>query len=267
MSAGSGQESARYDYDHFGNPLRATGPAARANSLRFSTQFADDITSRVKYLYRDYDAGVGRWLGRDPIEEPGGENLFAFVRNEPTIVIDSTGQYATRFATLPSGDGGRTTFNPTITNITVLVFGCCCKLDTATWAANTVVELNSFPSPPCPNAAAHEDVHAHSDDLLAAKALPVAITYLKSHCAKKGWFSSWWTGSSTWTTSECETRMKSEAAAASSYIQSQAYGMLTSRAHSDIGANDPSFTPAGASKFNTWFTGWLSGKYNGGKYW
>ena len=91
MNADTGTESARYEYDPFGNTLRATGPAARANSLRFSSQFADDVTSRVKYLYRDYDAGKGRWPNRDPIEELGGLNLYGMVGNNPLNRIDAFG--------------------------------------------------------------------------------------------------------------------------------------------------------------------------------
>ena len=91
MKADSGVESARYEYDPFGNTLRATGPAARANSLRFSTQLADDVTGRVKYLYRDYDPGIGKWLNRDHIEEAGGLNLYGMVGNAPLNRIDFLG--------------------------------------------------------------------------------------------------------------------------------------------------------------------------------
>ena len=96
LSANSSALTATYEYDPFGNTLRATGPAADSNSLRFSTQFADDVNRRVKYLYRDYDAGMGRWMGRDPNGEIGfnlyydvrhlhdrSELLYEFVNNDP----------------------------------------------------------------------------------------------------------------------------------------------------------------------------------------
>jgi len=35
------------------------------------------------YKYRHYDAKLGRWPSRDPIQERGGVNLYAFARNEP----------------------------------------------------------------------------------------------------------------------------------------------------------------------------------------
>ena len=91
LNANSSTLTATYEYDPFGNTLRATGPAAEGNSLRFSTQFTDDLTRRVKYLYRDYDAGVGRWLNRDPIGEIGGININTFVGNNPIKDFDIFG--------------------------------------------------------------------------------------------------------------------------------------------------------------------------------
>ena len=39
-----------------------------------------------------YDTNVGRWINRDPIGENGGENLYAFVKNEPTNLVDALGE-------------------------------------------------------------------------------------------------------------------------------------------------------------------------------
>ncbi len=55
----------------FGELLRATGPMAKANPIRFSTQYTDDETDLVCYLHRYYNPSTGRWLSRDPINEPG----------------------------------------------------------------------------------------------------------------------------------------------------------------------------------------------------
>jgi len=43
------------------------------------------------YGYRYYDPVTGRWPSRDPIEEYGGINLYAFVINNPTKWIDYLG--------------------------------------------------------------------------------------------------------------------------------------------------------------------------------
>jgi RHS repeat-associated protein len=42
-------------------------------------------------LYRVYDPRTGRWLSRDPIEEEGGFNLYAYVGGDPINYIDPLG--------------------------------------------------------------------------------------------------------------------------------------------------------------------------------
>jgi hypothetical protein len=48
------------------------------------------------YGYRWYDPVTGRWPSRDPIEEEGGINLYGFVNNASTLLVDVLGQYKTR---------------------------------------------------------------------------------------------------------------------------------------------------------------------------
>ncbi len=86
-----GDISATYEYDPFGRPIRATGPAAQTNPFRFSTKFTDDETGLCYYGYRYYDATLGRWLGRDPLREKGGLNLYSICRNNTTSKIDKLG--------------------------------------------------------------------------------------------------------------------------------------------------------------------------------
>jgi RHS repeat-associated protein len=47
---------------------------------------------KVVSCYRYYNPGTGRWLSRDPIEEEGGVNLYAFVNNTPSNAVDALGQ-------------------------------------------------------------------------------------------------------------------------------------------------------------------------------
>ncbi len=91
VDASSGTESARYDYDPFGNLLRATGPFAAENPFRFSSQFTDEVTGLVYYGYRHYDPVAGRWLSRDPIGERGGVNLYGFIGNDGVNGVDMLG--------------------------------------------------------------------------------------------------------------------------------------------------------------------------------
>ncbi|MBL8151689.1 MAG: RHS repeat-associated core domain-containing protein, partial [Blastocatellia bacterium] len=44
--------------------------------------------------YRQYDPSIARWLSRDPIGEQGGLNLYAYVENNPVLLVDSLGLFA-----------------------------------------------------------------------------------------------------------------------------------------------------------------------------
>jgi RHS repeat-associated protein len=100
ISAADKTTTARYEYSPFGEVIRATGPAARQNEFRFSTKFRDDETGIIFYGLRYYTSSQGRWIGRDPSEESGGDNLFNFVGNTPGNVVDSDGQTGLPLASL-----------------------------------------------------------------------------------------------------------------------------------------------------------------------
>jgi RHS repeat-associated protein len=89
VNAADGKESARYEYGPFGEPLRITGVMGEVNPIRFSTQYADDFTGDLKYLYRDLRDG--RWPNRDPIGERGGAQPYAFVANNSVGHFDVLG--------------------------------------------------------------------------------------------------------------------------------------------------------------------------------
>lgn len=81
----------QYSYGPFGEVIRQTGPMAKVNPFRFSTQYQDDETDLVCYLHRYYSPSTGRWLSKDPIAEKGGLNLYTFVRNDGVNRSDKYG--------------------------------------------------------------------------------------------------------------------------------------------------------------------------------
>ena len=83
--------TAQYEYGPFGELLRATGPMAKANPFRWSTQYTNDETDLVMYLHRPYSPSTGRFLSRDPIGESGGKNVYVFVHNNAISQIDAWG--------------------------------------------------------------------------------------------------------------------------------------------------------------------------------
>jgi RHS repeat-associated protein len=99
-----GSTPAIYEYDPFGNLLRATGLMAKSNPFRFSTKYQDGETGLVYYGYRWLDPVLGRWSSRDPIEEEGGLNIYAFVDNQPSGAVDTDGRFIVIISPLPPRD-------------------------------------------------------------------------------------------------------------------------------------------------------------------
>jgi len=92
IRASDGTNTATYEYGPFGEVVRATGLTAKANPFRFSTKYQDDESDLLYYGYRFYNQSQGRWLSRDPIEERGGVNIYAFVKNNPRGRADTFGR-------------------------------------------------------------------------------------------------------------------------------------------------------------------------------
>jgi RHS repeat-associated protein len=222
---------------------------------------------------RFYSPPLARWLSRDPMENLAFLNLYVALANNPVNSVDVDGLFVINGANLPNDVAGKTEFNPRITVNSVTVNFCCCSISTATWAANTIVYIPANPDHPAYKSTtvqqiiSHESVHASSDDALAAKALPVAITYLQGACIQKSFLYAAFSGGWNWTTAQCQKEMQSQGDNAAASIQTLAYSVLTTQAHSFIGAYPSTWNPAGVSKWNTWFAGWLAGGFNGGKYW
>lgn len=112
IGAVSGELVTRWDYDAFGNVVTdwvkpGSAGAGAKSPFKFSTKYLDEETGLVYYGYRYYQPADGRWLGRDPIAEDGGANLYGFCGNDSIDWIDGTGLKA-----LPGG-GPRRAPSPT----------------------------------------------------------------------------------------------------------------------------------------------------------
>ncbi len=84
-------EEAVYEYSPYGELLRATGAYAQENPFGYATKLRDEHTGLVNYGYRNYSPKQGRFINRDPIEEAGGVNLYAFTENDPVNQTDILG--------------------------------------------------------------------------------------------------------------------------------------------------------------------------------
>jgi RHS repeat-associated protein len=91
MNANTGELSASYDYDPFGQTLRAVGELSSKNPFRFSNYYTDSETGLIYCGYRFYSPENGRWVSKDPLDVAGGVNLYAFVSNNGVGKIDLFG--------------------------------------------------------------------------------------------------------------------------------------------------------------------------------
>jgi len=87
----SGQVLASYDYDPYGNPIRTMGSGSARADYRYAGLFYHAPSGLYLTHYRVYDPVTARWLSRDPIEEAGGVNLYAYVDGNPVNYSDPLG--------------------------------------------------------------------------------------------------------------------------------------------------------------------------------
>jgi RHS repeat-associated protein len=98
----------RYSYGPWGetNWLDNSGGTVAQPDFGYAGYFRTGYVPGL-YLtkYRAYDAGVGRWLSRDPIGERGGLNLYGYVGNNPINFRDPLGLDAAAAAEALGGLG------------------------------------------------------------------------------------------------------------------------------------------------------------------
>jgi RHS repeat-associated protein len=79
------------EYDAWGVKLSDSNPTFEL-PIGFAGGIADGATWLVRFGWRDYEAGTGRWQSRDPILFRGGQaNLFNYTFNDPLNYRDPTG--------------------------------------------------------------------------------------------------------------------------------------------------------------------------------
>jgi RHS repeat-associated protein len=79
----------RYDYDVWGRQTKLGG--SQEASFGYAGYWAHKPSGLSLTLYRAYDPNIARWVSRDPVEERGGMNLYAYVRNSPVTKTDTLG--------------------------------------------------------------------------------------------------------------------------------------------------------------------------------
>jgi len=80
---------ARYDYDPYGQQTQLSGTITA--DFGFTGLYYHQPSGLLLAAYREYSPALGRWLGRDPIGERGGINLYGYVLDDPINLIDPLG--------------------------------------------------------------------------------------------------------------------------------------------------------------------------------
>ena len=96
VTNGSGTPVWRWDQiEPFGDNLPNEDPDGNSilghMPLRFPGQYFDKETNLAYNYFRDYDAGIGRYVQSDPIGLSGGLNTYAYARANPINLIDPSG--------------------------------------------------------------------------------------------------------------------------------------------------------------------------------
>ncbi|WP_241837226.1 RHS repeat-associated core domain-containing protein [Salinivibrio sp. ML290] len=111
----SGDKVESHHYSLYGT---ASGDAFSQQPFGFSTKRNDFASGLVYFGYRFYVPHLGRWLNRDPLQEAGGINLYAYVNGDPLGYVDPDGKYSFSFDAYVGLGGGFTIgYSPSTSNL------------------------------------------------------------------------------------------------------------------------------------------------------
>ncbi|MGF1795410.1 RHS repeat-associated core domain-containing protein, partial [Photobacterium swingsii] len=85
-----GQRIGQYDYSPYGSVGSSNYDL---QPFGMSTKRSDFASGLVYFGYRFYMPNLGRWLNRDPLQEQGGINLYAYVNGDPLGYVDPDGRF------------------------------------------------------------------------------------------------------------------------------------------------------------------------------
>jgi RHS repeat-associated protein len=84
-----GSEISRYKYDPYGK--RSVLAEAYAPMVGYAGYFVHTTSAIDFAVFRGFRADIARWISRDPLQEKGGLNLYAYVGNNSINRIDPLG--------------------------------------------------------------------------------------------------------------------------------------------------------------------------------
>lgn len=125
----------RWDSDAFGYGKAQQDPDGDGKIVKINLRFAGQYYDRESGLHynhhRDYDPKIGRYIQSDPIGLLGGINTYIYVRNNPLMINDPSGQFWVHIgsaiiggtsAALGAWISGETNGNPTSPGMVIGAF-------------------------------------------------------------------------------------------------------------------------------------------------
>jgi RHS repeat-associated protein len=101
---GNGVLAENYAYTAHGESIPGRGSGSLP--FRFASKYWDAETGLYQYNARSYSPSLGRFISRDPIEEDGGLNLYAYCGNNPASRWDYLGlKGGAEYLQYDGGDG------------------------------------------------------------------------------------------------------------------------------------------------------------------
>lgn len=89
LTDNSGVVQAQYAFDPFGRVTKISETVA--SDFGYAGYYLHSRSALYLSLTRTYNPILGRFLSRDPLEEGGGNNNYAFVFNNPLGLVDPSG--------------------------------------------------------------------------------------------------------------------------------------------------------------------------------
>ncbi len=85
---GEGNILSTYNYDSFGNVLKADG-SMQTDPFRYCGEYTDTESGLIYLRNRYYDPSIGRFITEDPIRD--GSNWYIYCDNNPVMYVDPSG--------------------------------------------------------------------------------------------------------------------------------------------------------------------------------
>jgi RHS repeat-associated protein len=89
LTTSTGTIAARYDYDPYGVTTLIQG--TNLADFQYAGMYVHQPSGYYLSATRAYSPNLGRWITKDPIQEKGGLNMYAYCGNNPVNAVDPSG--------------------------------------------------------------------------------------------------------------------------------------------------------------------------------